>query len=98
MPEDHPLQSLRDHDVLIRLDQKVDLLSTDIKELKENVAARVTSLELLKAEKSDVALLIKDMKKLQEETIPGIKYRIAYWSGALALILLAVEAYLRIHH
>jgi hypothetical protein len=44
MPE-RRTQNLVDHDLLIRVDQKVDALSTDIKELKEGTASRLSHLE-----------------------------------------------------
>jgi hypothetical protein len=43
MPDD---QNNRDHDLLIRLDQKVDALSTDIKDLKDGTAATINDHEL----------------------------------------------------
>jgi hypothetical protein len=92
--DDHP-QSIRDHDLLIRLDQKVDAVSGDIKELKENLAGRVTALETAKADKLTTDQLIKDIKTIREEIIPSIKYRIAYWSGAIALAAILLEIYFR---
>lgn len=95
--DEHP-QSIRDHDLLIRLDQKVDALSVDIKDLKDNVAARVSSLELQKADKHIVDAAVKDLKEIKEQIIPSIKYRMAYWSGGIALAFALAELYLHSRH
>jgi hypothetical protein len=94
------LQSIRDHDLLIRLDQKVDVLSTDIKDLKDNLASRVGILEAGKTSTNITDDHEKRLRKLEEDTIPSLKYRIAYWSGAVAVILTIVSlvvAYIN-HH
>lgn len=45
--------SLRDHDLLVKLDTKMDHLSGEIKEIKDNSAERLNRLEDGKVDKKD---------------------------------------------
>lgn len=45
MPEEHSTLSIRDHDLLIRLDQKVDGVIESVQRIETNVANRLTTLE-----------------------------------------------------
>lgn len=47
MPENHTsnLQEIRDHDLLIRLDQKVDSMTNAIQRIEDNTVKRLLTLE-----------------------------------------------------
>jgi hypothetical protein len=45
MQEEHSTLSIRDHDLLIRLDQKVDSVTDSIKRIEDNTVNRLTALE-----------------------------------------------------
>jgi hypothetical protein len=79
------LQSIRDHDLLIRLDQKVDQVSVDIKDLKDGTSKTVSDHE-------------SRLRDIEEKKIPAINSRMAYWSGAIAVIILLIEFYSHYHH
>jgi hypothetical protein len=86
-------QSL-DHDLLIRLDQKMNTLSTDIKELKDNTAARVAALELEKANQKELDALQKLAQSNANRITKLENYytRIAAITGAA---LIAIELYFK---
>jgi len=54
------MQSQKDHDVLIRLDQKVDILTKEVRDLKDNFAKRIEALEDEKISKADVMTMKRD--------------------------------------
>jgi hypothetical protein len=90
-------QQSQDHDVLIRLDQKVDLLSTDIKELKDNTAARVAALEMEKANQKelDALRILAESNARRINKLENYYTRIAAITGAAVV---AIELYARFHH
>lgn len=77
-------------------------MRADLKDLKDNTNARLALVELGKVDKQEQDQfnreVTRQLKKLQEETIPNIKYRIAYWSGGIAILVALFEAYTRLHH
>jgi hypothetical protein len=90
-------QQTADHDLLIRLDQKMNTLSTDIKELKDNTAARVAALEVEKANKQE----LDDLKLIANSNVKRIGKLETYQIRAAAVIgaaILVIELYARLHH
>jgi hypothetical protein len=91
-------QQSADHDLLIRLDQKMNTLSLDIKELKDNTASRVAALELEKANQKelDAVRAYADSNARRITKLENYYIRVAAITGAA---LVAVELYARfVHH
>lgn len=91
MPEESPLP-VRDHDLLIRLDQKVDGLTEAIKRIEDNAVARLNKLEADHVSRKEFDDHEKRLRHLEEKRIPRIENRLSYWAGALA-VAQAVIAY-----
>ena len=71
-----------DHDLLIRLDEKVDGLSKDIKDLKDNLASRVAHLEDEKMSKEEFLILKKQCEDTQLDHETRIR-NLEYWKWLL---------------
>jgi hypothetical protein len=61
-----------DHDLLIKIETKLDRAIVDIKDLKDNTTARVTALEEEKASQKDLATTQDDLKKLSRLVYIGL--------------------------
>ncbi len=85
MSDENFTPSIRDHDLLIRIDQKVADLSGKVDTLNTTVI-------------KDLAALDMRVAKIENETIPKINARLAYWSGGLALIGVAIALFLKFYH
>ena len=60
---------LTDHDLLIRLDQRVSDLQIAVKDIKDNTISRVESLEKTKADRID-------LDKIQKNLDENIEFRV----------------------
>lgn len=79
-----------DHDLLIRLDEKVDGLSKDIKDLKDNLASRVDHLEDEKMSKEDFDLLKVQCDKTQQDHEDRLR-SLEYWKWLLAGAMIVIS-------
>lgn len=89
--------------MLIRLDQKVDALSTDIKDLKDNVASRVASLEQGKLDTLEATRLMAESMKIHDDHERRLRFVERYvWMavGIIGLLNLIGFAYIvdKLHH
>lgn len=64
---DQPNSSTADHDLLIRLDTKVENLTKAIEELNKNTIARLAAVEDGKADKEELTQAVYDLKALIKE-------------------------------
>lgn len=74
-----------DHDLLIELRTEMKNLRGDVKELKDNVATRVSNLEVEKADKVEVVDHESRLRKLEKFGWMA--------AGALALIEVAIKMF-----
>lgn len=82
---DH-IPTLKDHDLLIRLDQKVDLLTDAIKDIKDDTINRVQKLEDTKLDKEAFEKYVKSHGELTVDEEKRIrKLEKVVWS-AVAII------------
>jgi hypothetical protein len=68
-----PEQQL-DHDLLIQINTKLERVITDVKELKDNVADRVSALEMEKFNKADANQAISDGNKIHDDHEKRLRY------------------------
>src|SRR5882672_2111193 len=88
----------QDHDLLIRIDEKVERAISDIQELKNNFATRVSVLENEKVgvpQFQELELIVKDdhekrLRKLERWAWIAI--------GALAIVEFAIAIYANFHN
>ena len=59
------MEQVNDHDLLIKIDTKLERVILDVQELKDNVASRVTTLEQEKADRQDAESMAKDIQALK---------------------------------
>jgi hypothetical protein len=74
---------LNDHDLLIALDVKVERVLLDLKELKDNFASRIDSLEQNKIDKFEFKVLKDEADLLQQDHERRLR-RLERW-GTLAI-------------
>lgn len=82
----------QDHDLLIQINTKLERVITDVKELKDNVAARVAALEQEKINKEEVKNL-NDAAQVVHKDL-GDRVRILERWGLISMgFLYAIQAY-----
>ncbi len=92
MSDESPLP-IRDHDLLIRLDQKVDALAGAVQRIEDNTATRLSALEndhVTAKEFSDHEKRIRFLERYQSRIVGGL--------AVVNLLLIALEVYLKLHH
>lgn len=79
----------KDRELITKLDVKVERLISDVADLRNNYATRITNLEVGKADKIDVTRLIDESAKtIQEETelkYDGVRKLVYGCVGAILL-------------
>jgi hypothetical protein len=90
----------KDHDLLISMNVKLDRVITDVRDLNDSTARRVSSLEQEKLDKVEADRLLKEEEKVHANHGKRIRFlERAYWIaiGALGLsnILLGIYLSLR---
>lgn len=90
-----PDQQQTDHDLLIRVDQKVDGLIDTIDKLQNGTVSDINSLKRDKADRKDVEILQQIINTDIEKRLRSVEGRIAYiyaWSaGAAAIVALIID-------
>jgi hypothetical protein len=87
-----------DHDLLITVDTKLEILIREVKELKDNTTKRVETLEHEKLDKAEAQRLLKEAEKLHNDHESRIRRLERYGSaaiGALALLEFLLRFYFR---
>ncbi len=93
MQEEHSTLTIRDHDLLIRLDQKVDGVTDAIKRIEDNTEKRLVSLEndhVTLKEFGDHEKRIRFLERYQSRIVGGI--------AVVNILLIAWELYLKLRH
>lgn len=86
-----------DHDLLIRLDQKVSDIQNSVKELQDGTFSKITCLEKDKAERVDVELLRQKVNKDIEIRVRSLEGKIIYvfaFSTGAGVMVSLVASYL----
>lgn len=65
--------NIRDHDLLVRLETKMEGVSKDIKEIKDNSAERLNRLEDGKVDKSEFKTYCEDHMKAMNTLVESVK-------------------------
>ena len=87
-----------DHDLLVELRTEFKGMRADIKDIKDNTSARLAALEGDHVTTKEFADHEKRLRSIEEKKLPALNMRMAYWSGGIAVIILALELYSHLHH
>lgn len=87
-----------DHDVLIELRTDMKSVKQDIKDIKENTAARISALEQDRVTQKEFHDHETRLRYLEERRIPRLENRIAYWAGGFAVLLIVIELLSKFYH
>lgn len=97
MPEEQQTLSVRDHDLLIRLDQKVDSLTVAIQRIEDNTVSRLSALENDHVTRKEFDDHEARLRKIEERRLPVIEKKMAYYAGGVAVLLLVAELILKFY-
>lgn len=98
MPEEHPTLSVRDHDLLIRLDQKVDSLTVAIQRIEDNTVSRLSALENDHVTRKEFDDHEARLRQIDERRLPNIEKKMAYYAGAIAVLVVVGELVVKFFH
>ena len=84
------MPDLNDHDVLIELRTDMKTVKQDLKEIKENTAARLSALE-------QDHVSIKEFHELQNSH-QKLENKLSYWAGGFAVVLIVIELLAKFYH
>lgn len=90
MPEEHSTLPVRDHDLLIRLDQKVDGLTEAIRRIEDNAVARLNKLEADHVTRKEFDDHEKRLRYMEEKRVTKIENKLSYWAGGLAVAQIVI--------
>lgn len=80
-----------DHDTLIRVEQAVQTIALDVKELKEGTALRIAQLEIgMKDNKKEIDELIKEIDRFKAAVSMG-KWIIGFQTATISFILASLS-------
>lgn len=93
MDDEYKKQSKDDHDLLVRVDEKLNGLGMHVREISTNLTARVTALEVSKIDKSEVEKLLQtsitDRRDLRRD-VDSLKMWRWLTTGGLIIISMLV--------